>query len=92
MRLIEVRCPSCNATVKVQPDSSNVKCTYCRSELYIDDEASQADRFFHTATSAFSRRDSRISSPTITDQFLSVSEPQTQWDRGDLPPMMRFLT
>ena len=55
MRLIEVRCPSCNATVKVQPDSSNVKCTYCRSELYIDDEASQADRFFHTATSAFSR-------------------------------------
>lgn len=61
MKLIEVRCPSCHCTVKIQPDSPNVKCAYCRNELYIDDDISRTDRFFHSATSAFSRFSDTVS-------------------------------
>ena len=38
MKLIELKCPRCNATLKVNPELDKCYCLYCGNELLIDDE------------------------------------------------------
>ena len=38
MKLIEMKCKNCGATLKVNPDDKNVNCTFCNTVFKIDDE------------------------------------------------------
>ena len=38
MKLIELKCKSCGAILKVDADSKKIRCGYCRSEFIIDNE------------------------------------------------------
>jgi DNA-directed RNA polymerase subunit RPC12/RpoP len=41
MRLIDLRCPSCGAEMKVNPDLEKIICIYCGKEMLVDPEVSQ---------------------------------------------------
>lgn len=37
MKLVEMKCTNCGAKLKVNPDSSDVTCKYCRANFKFDD-------------------------------------------------------
>ncbi len=39
MKLYSIKCPNCGATVHVESVGTKIYCTYCGSEIYVDDEA-----------------------------------------------------
>ncbi len=39
MKLVRMNCPNCNSPLKVSDDAKKVKCKYCDTDIYIDDES-----------------------------------------------------
>ena len=37
MKLVEMKCTNCGAKLKVNPDSSEATCKYCRANFKFDD-------------------------------------------------------
>ena len=39
MKLFEVKCPNCNASLSVKSNRKNMVCEYCQAKFLLDDEA-----------------------------------------------------
>lgn len=37
MKMYQLKCPSCGATIEVELDRKYMFCTYCGSKIYLDD-------------------------------------------------------
>lgn len=38
MKLINTICPKCGASLEVDTDADNIRCEYCRANIFVDDE------------------------------------------------------
>lgn len=38
MKIINMKCPNCDASIEVNSELGNIKCNYCGSNIYIQDE------------------------------------------------------
>ena len=48
MKLIKLNCPSCNASLDVKEEQKKVKCKYCNTIIYLDDETIQVKHFVYS--------------------------------------------
>ena len=55
MDFTQTKCTNCGSSLKIRPDTSNLHCHYCHTELYIDDDASKLERKIYVMTSAQER-------------------------------------
>lgn len=43
MKFITIKCPNCDATLEVNPDTKYCECEYCHRKIFIDDEVERVD-------------------------------------------------
>ena len=47
MKLIDLTCPKCGASIKADPSKETYTCEYCESVLFIDKETGKANENSH---------------------------------------------
>lgn len=52
MKLVDISCPGCGATLQVNEDSKNINCSYCGKTFLLDDEIKRVEHIVKNAEQA----------------------------------------
>ncbi len=85
MKLIEIKCPNCNASLEVDADRQFLFCQYCGTKIAVDDEVNRSE------TTYIIRDEAKIKEAEAKEKIaLSEIELERNWQENRKKSMRRW--